>query len=148
MKTSTVSQARRIGSREAYMAVAIALTIDVIILLFNVTDLLRSGFLWTFLLFALGMLTFGQILGRAAATRIAQGWSPALVGTGCSIGTLALASFPPALAKSVSASYVPNFTEAVGIVLIILVYSCIPVILHGIWFGYRISRRVSKLAQP
>jgi cbb3-type cytochrome oxidase subunit 1 len=40
-------------------------------------------------------------------------------------------------------------TDAVGYLfglpLLIMFYSCIPISIHGIWFGYRISNRGKKI---
>ncbi|RZJ64444.1 MAG: hypothetical protein EOO50_15575 [Flavobacterium sp.] len=155
-----LAKVRRIGSSEAYLATKIALGIDLLIVVYAWIDSGSSGAyrydeIIAMLVFAASLTFFGQIFGRLTAGFIYRFpilcW---LAGMFCALTTLYLALVMHGFSYMISRDLLysdadPNsrqlFWYAISTSLFYLIYSCIPVAIHGIIMGVRISLKMDRL---
>lgn len=152
-----IEKAKKIGKQEALTAVCIALTIDLGFIIWSYIDddylwLLDNGFYWKFPLAAGIMLLAGTFFGkRFAKSIIIKNSYWAFHGIICAWITLAVTvfltgiiSFPIDFLQG-RADWDEFLTYAITPTLLVMIYSFIPVGIHGFWFGYRIHKKGRKM---
>lgn len=155
-----LEKVRNIGSSEAYLATKIALGIDSLILIYAWIDSSSSGSyrydeIIAMLVFAVSLAFFGQIFGRLTAVFIYRVpilcW---LAGSLCALISLYLAFVMHGLTSLIARNFfyaelnhTPSqlFYYAISTSLFYLIFSGIPVAIHGIMMGVRISLKIDRL---
>ncbi|NUY80762.1 hypothetical protein HUK80_07655 [Flavobacterium sp. MAH-1] len=151
-----IQKIKKIGSQEAYLAVGIALAIDLCVITWWYLDndyqwLIDHGYVWKFPLAAIFMIFLGQFFGKKFALGIiGKSWNWIFQGPICAMITLAATCLLTGL-TAFPIDFMRGFTEAddllfytLGVTLLVILYSFIPVGIHGVWFGYRIYKKGLK----
>lgn len=155
---SKIATANRIGMQEAYLGVGIALTIDLGFILFSIWDndykwLFQNGFFWKLPMAAILMVVVGQVLGKRCARNIIvrnRNWF--VNGPLYALMILAVTCFLSGLLALLIDIVIgeTNIKEGspyiLGGPIIVMVYSFIPVTIHGLWFGFRIYKKGRRYA--
>lgn len=154
---NTVEKILRIGRFEAILNVCIALAIDIAVIVASCVDenspwIWENGSYWKFCVFALLMLYCGVFFGKKCATAIAlRQKSFAVAGVLCAFATvLSAAALTGIIAFLADLAYEDASWEmatkyiAFPVVVIVL-YTGIPIAVHGVIFGYRIRNKARKI---
>ncbi|RZJ70057.1 hypothetical protein [Flavobacterium sp.] len=152
---------RKIGKQEALLATGIALLIDTLILVIGFgkqydSESFYDPKLWATAVFAFALLIVGQLFGQTCAKFISKhsrAWW--LGGIICAFATLFVSAaicglyFLLATGEIIkgNVSVWENIVSAVfALPAVFVVYSSPVLVAHGLWFGYRISNKIKKLA--
>lgn len=150
-------KAKKIGSREAYLGVGIALGIDLVVIVASSLDsqpgwIWQNGAYWKFGIFALQMLFWGQVFGKKCADSIIIKRKPfGLTGIFYTFATVLLSAFLAGvvafLIDSWNCGSIAEMAYMYMLVpgLLIVLYTGIPILVHGIVFGYRINKKGNKI---
>lgn len=150
-------KAAKIGSKEAYINVGIALGIDILILLWMAAEndykwMFEDGYWWKMILAASVFVFVGQWIGKKCGVAIITGkrtWL--LMGPVFAllifIATVFISGFLCACLNWENWRDFPaNFImDALVSPLLMIVYSWFPIVIHGLFFGYRIHRKGKRL---
>lgn len=150
-------KAKKIGSREGYLGVGIALAIDVAIIVASSFDgpaawISKNGAYWKFAIFALLMIFWGQVFAKKCAAAIVIKRKPfALTGILYAFATVLASTSLTGVAAylidfgSFGSPVEMAYLYMIAPGLLVIFYTGIPIGIHGIILGYRIRNKGKKI---
>lgn len=156
-KIDLIEKAEKIGRYEGYLGVGIALAIDVAVIVASSFDapmawIAENGALWKFAIFALQMVFWGQIFGKKCATAIVIKHKPfAWMGILYAFATVLTSTLLTGIAAylidfgNLETPLEMAYLYMVAPGLLVIIYTGIPIGIHGLIFGYRIRNKGKKI---